>query len=41
MQMALGGVGAAVVGLIAFSIFRSRRRKSDLKELQRLLSERH
>ena len=41
VQMALGGVGAAVVGLIAFSIFRSRRRKSDLKELQRLLSERH
>jgi len=41
VQMTLGGVGAAVVGLIAFSVFRSRRRKSDLKELQRLLSERH
>lgn len=41
VQMVLGGVGAAVVGLIAFSVFRSRRRKSDLKELQRLLSERH
>ena len=40
-QLVLGGVGAAVVGLIAFSVFRSRRRKSDLKELQRLLSERH
>lgn len=41
VQLVLGGVGAAVVGLIAFSVFRSRRRKSDLKELQRLLSERH
>ncbi|MDK4312122.1 DUF3618 domain-containing protein [Corynebacterium accolens] len=41
VQLVLGGVGAAVAGLIAYSVFRSRRRKSDLKELQRLLSERH
>ncbi len=40
VQMALAGVGAAVVGLIAFSVFRSKRRKSDIKELQRLLAER-
>ena len=40
VHMALAGVGAAVVGLIAFSVFRSRRRKSDIKELQRLLAER-
>ncbi|AMO89648.1 hypothetical protein WM42_1941 [Corynebacterium simulans] len=40
VQMALAGVGAAVVGLIAFSVFRSKRRKNDLKELQRLLAER-
>ncbi|MBK4149163.1 DUF3618 domain-containing protein [Corynebacterium macginleyi] len=41
VQLVLGGVGAAIVGLIAYTVFRSRRRKSDLKELQRLLSERH
>ena len=41
VQLVRGGVGAAVAGLIAYSVFRSRRRKSDLKELQRLLSERH
>ncbi|MCG7260687.1 DUF3618 domain-containing protein [Corynebacterium aurimucosum] len=40
VQMALAGVGAAVVGLIAFSVFSSKRRKSDIKELQRLLAER-
>ncbi|AMO92235.1 hypothetical protein HMPREF3155_07615 [Corynebacterium sp. HMSC06D04] len=40
VQMALAGVGAAVAGLIAFSVFRSKRRKNDLKELQRLLAER-
>ncbi|MDK7139585.1 DUF3618 domain-containing protein [Corynebacterium simulans] len=40
VQMALAGVGAAVAGLIAFSVFRSQRRKNDLKELQRLLAER-
>ena len=40
VQMALASVGAAVVGLIAFSVFRSKRRKSDIKELQRLLAER-
>ena len=40
VQMALAGVGAAVVGLVALAVFRSRRRKNDIKELQRLLAER-
>ena len=38
--MALAGVGAAVVGLVALAVFRSNRRKNDIKELQRLLAER-
>ena len=40
VQMALAGVGAAVVGLVALAVFRSNRRKNDIKELQRLLAER-
>lgn len=40
VQMALASVGAAVVGLVALAVFRSNRRKNDIKELQRLLAER-
>lgn len=40
VQIALASVAALVVGAIAFSVVRSRRRSSDLKEVQRLLSQR-
>ncbi|QPK78820.1 DUF3618 domain-containing protein [Corynebacterium lizhenjunii] len=40
VQIALAGVAAAVVGLIALGVVRSRRRSNDLKELQRLLAQR-
>ncbi|AMJ45288.1 MULTISPECIES: DUF3618 domain-containing protein [Corynebacterium] len=40
VQIALASVAALVVGAIAFSVVRSRRKSNDLKELQRLLSER-
>ncbi len=40
VQMALAGVGALIVGGIAFAVFRSKRRSSDIKELKRLLAER-
>lgn len=40
VQMALAGIGVAVAGIVAFSVFRSRRRSNDLKELRRLLAER-
>ncbi len=40
VQLALAGVAAAVVGLIALSVVRSRRRSSDIKELQKLLAQR-
>ena len=40
VQIALASVAALVVGAIAFSVARSRRKSNDLKELQRLLSER-
>ena len=40
VQIALAGVAAVVVGGIAFAVFRSRRRSSDIKELQRLLAQR-
>ncbi|MFH0412233.1 DUF3618 domain-containing protein [Corynebacterium sp. L4756] len=40
VQIALASVAALVVGAITFSVVRSRRRSSDLKEVQRLLSQR-
>src|SRR5699024_839774 len=40
VQIALASVAALVVGAIAFSVVRSRRKSNDLKELQRLLSQR-
>ena len=40
VQIALASDAALVVGAIAFSVVRSRRKSNDLKELQRLLSER-
>ena len=40
VQIALASVAALVVGAIAFSVVRSRRRSNDLKEVQRLLSQR-
>lgn len=40
VQAILGGVAAAVVGLVALSIARSRKKNRDLKEIQRMLAER-
>lgn len=40
VQAAIGGAVAVVVGLIGFSISRSRRKSRDLKEIQRMLAER-
>lgn len=40
VQIALASVAALVVGAVAFSVVRSRRRSNDLKEVQRLLSQR-
>lgn len=40
VQMAIAGVAAAIVGLIALGVTRSRRRAKDLKEIQRMLAER-
>lgn len=40
VQIALASVAAIVVGAIAFSVVRSRRRGKDLKEVQRLLAQR-
>ncbi|APT87470.1 MULTISPECIES: DUF3618 domain-containing protein [Corynebacterium] len=41
VQYVIAGVSAVVIGLIALGVTRSRRRSSDLKELQRLLAERN
>lgn len=40
VQLAIAGVAAAVIGLIAVGVSRSRRRRKDLKEIQRMLVER-
>lgn len=40
VQKVLAGVAVAVVGAIVFSVVRGRKRANDLKEIQRLLSER-
>lgn len=40
VQIALAGIAAAVVGLVALGVARSRRRSKDLKELQKLLAAR-
>ncbi|QGU08140.1 hypothetical protein COCCU_11140 [Corynebacterium occultum] len=40
VQKILAGVGALVVGGIVFAVFRSRKKSNDLKEIQRMLSER-
>ena len=34
----LAGIGAAVVGIIAISVARSRKKNKDIKEIQRLLA---
>ncbi|WP_080796442.1 DUF3618 domain-containing protein [Corynebacterium pacaense] len=39
-QKVLLGVAAVVVGAIVFSVVRGRKKSNDLKEIQRLLSER-
>ncbi|MCK7642063.1 DUF3618 domain-containing protein [Corynebacterium sp. CCM 8835] len=40
VQKILAGVAGAVVLAAAFGVYRSRKKSSDLKELQRMLSER-
>lgn len=40
VQKILAGVGAVIVGGIVFAVVRSRKKSSDLKEIQRLLSQR-
>lgn len=40
VQKILAGVAIAVVGGIAFTIFRNRRRSNDIKELKRILATR-
>ncbi|MEJ5928651.1 DUF3618 domain-containing protein [Corynebacterium sp. H128] len=40
VQAVLGGAAAVVVCLIALSVARSRQKKRDLKEIQRMLAER-
>lgn len=40
VQKILAGVAVAVVGAVVFSVLRGRKRSNDLKEIQRLLSER-
>ncbi|OKX83217.1 DUF3618 domain-containing protein [Corynebacterium glutamicum] len=40
VQKVLLGVAAVVVGAVVFSVVRGRKKASDLKEIQRLLSER-
>lgn len=40
VQKVLAGVGAAVVTLVALSVAGSRRKKRQLKEIQKLLAER-
>lgn len=38
VQKALAGIGAAVAGLIVVGVWRSRKKNSDLKEIQKLLN---
>ncbi|WP_018296213.1 DUF3618 domain-containing protein [Corynebacterium lubricantis] len=40
VQKVLLGIGAAVVGLIVLSVANGRKKKKNLKELQRILAER-
>ena len=40
VQKVLLGVAAVVVGAVVFSVVRGRKKANDLKEIQRLLSER-
>ncbi|MEZ2122802.1 MULTISPECIES: DUF3618 domain-containing protein [unclassified Corynebacterium] len=40
VQKVLAGVAGAVVLVVGFGVYRSRRKSNDLKELQRMLSER-
>lgn len=40
VQIAIAGVAAAVIGLIALGISRSRRRSKDLKAIQQMLAQR-
>ena len=38
MQKVLAGIGAAVVALVGIKVLNGRKRKKELKELQKLLS---
>lgn len=40
VQAVLGAVAAVVVGVVALSVVRSRKKSRDLKEIQRMLAER-
>lgn len=40
VQIALAGAAALIIGGIAFAVARSRRRSSDIKEIQRILAQR-
>ena len=40
MQKVLGGIAAGIVFLVGVKFFNNRKRKGELKELQRLLSNR-
>lgn len=40
VQKVLAGIGVAVVGIVALSVARGRKRKNDIKEIQKMLAER-
>ncbi|MDO5455203.1 MAG: DUF3618 domain-containing protein [Corynebacterium sp.] len=40
VQKVLAGIGVAVAGVIALSVARGRKRKNDIKEIQKMLAER-
>lgn len=40
VQKVLAGIGVAVVGVVALSVARGRKRKKDIKEIQKMLAER-
>ncbi|MGD7001954.1 DUF3618 domain-containing protein [Corynebacterium halotolerans] len=40
VQKVLAGIGAVIVGGLVFAVVRSRKKNHDLKEIQRMLSER-
>lgn len=40
VQKVLAGVGVAVAGLVTLAVVRSRKKKADIREIQRLLAQR-